>query len=100
MTIAEILRAGKARLLERGWCQGDEKAIFGDGKFGYCAATAMEGRADDTDFTCGEFLRQANHISGSLGDWNDAPERTLEDVLAAYDKAIAAAEANDNERRG
>lgn len=30
MTIAEILRAGKARLLECGWCQGDELAVFGE----------------------------------------------------------------------
>lgn len=31
---------------------------------------------------------------GSISIWNDAPERTHEDVMAVFDQAIAAAEAS------
>ena len=34
----------------------------------------------------------------SLADWNDAPERRHEDVLAAFDKAIAALDATGDAR--
>jgi hypothetical protein len=110
MTIVEILRAGKARLLECGWCQGDEKAIFGPPDGPCCAATAMsrslpKRRAptwsiwDAPPFEeAVDTFKLVNGISGPIGQWNDAPERTLDDVIAAYDKAIAAAE--DNEKRG
>lgn len=93
MTLVEILRAGKANLLERGWCQGDYAALYADKPRKCCAGTALP---------CGiggmgalEILKVANGIplSIGIGEWNDAPERTREDVLTAYDKAIAAAEA-------
>lgn len=31
-------------------------------------------------------------LEGEIGDWNDAPGRNQSDVLALFDKAIAAAE--------
>ena len=41
-----------------------------------------------------DFLKEANGLNSKQGIalWNDAPERTKEDVLAAYDKAIALAD--------
>lgn len=93
MTIAEILRAGKARLLECGWCQDEEVAMRGPPGGPCCVATAMTPFLGDNIGNVCTFFRRANGIRGNIGDWNDAPERTLEDVLAAYDRAIAAAEA-------
>lgn len=99
MTIADDLRAAKARLIERGWCQGDEEAIHGGPDRRCCAATAI--RWGSSSFTSEQWkscesthslFRKANGIAGNVADWNDAPERTLDEVLAAYDKAIAAAE--------
>lgn len=90
MKLSEILRAGKRRIVEHGWCQGD--AVYLQ-RPKCCAATAM--MPDSFDITeKGPFMffRKVNEIDVSIGDWNDEPERTLSDVLAAYDKAIAAAE--------
>lgn len=99
MTIAEILRAGKARLLELGWCQGDEAALYADEPRKCCAATAIPLMGTDREcfvrtIAACDFLKKTIGLeNGQLSAWNDDPERTLEDVLAAYDKAIAAAEA-------
>lgn len=90
LTIAEILRAGKARLLKDGWCQGDDEAIFGALPRKYCAATAIKAVGEDPAL---KFFKDINGLSGmGIADWNDAPERTLEEVLAAYDRAITAAD--------
>lgn len=105
MKLSEILRAGKQRIETLGWCQGDDESIWGkSGKC--CAATAMT--RDIPEFGAGGFFtaltnyeeaatafRAANNIRRSIAEWNDAPERTLPEVLAAYDKAIAAAEAQE-----
>lgn len=97
MTIAEILRAGKARLLATGWCQGDEAAIYAGPPRKLCAATAI----GNGDYADSKSLKLASNACGllqkvigcdSLADWNDAPERTLEDVLAAYDRTITEAQ--------
>lgn len=95
MTLVEILRAGKARLLERGWCQGDSAALYAEEPRKCCAATALTDpiRCGDDMMDALNFLKRVNGIASNIGDWNDAPERTLEEVLSAYDKAIAAAEA-------
>jgi hypothetical protein len=87
MKLSEILRAGKANIERYGWCQGDELAIHGPVDGPCCAATAISGDAA---------IEAIKHAAG-IGDtpiatWNDAPERTLAEVLAAYDKAITAAE--------
>jgi hypothetical protein len=93
MMMSEILRAGKARIEQLGWCQGDEKAIFSGNKHGCCTGTALQ-PAGDAALDAIKFLAKANGIDmrGGIGIWNDAPERTVDDVLAAYDNAIAAAE--------
>lgn len=96
MTTAEILRAAKAHLIECGWCQGDELSIYGPPGGRCCAVTAMSPFTGDLFGPNGmvpwKLFRRANDITGNIADWNDAPARTLEDVLAAYDKAIIAAD--------
>lgn len=92
MTLAEILRAGKARIETLGWSQNTDEACSGTK---CCTITAI---VQNNDLTSEERQRACAVLMKVLGrediaDWNDAPERTLEDVLAAYDKAIAAAEA-------
>lgn len=95
MKLSEILRAGKQRIETLGWVQGDE-AVFQEHSIKCCAATAMcavEWSYQQAGAAC-RFFERTNGIEiGGIADWNDAPERSKEDVLAAYDKAIAAAEA-------
>lgn len=98
MTLVEILRAGKARILEFGWYHHYSKLptleVSVIGRSPCCAMTAMYPEtAATSNSEPFEFFRKINGITTCIGNWNDAPERTIEDVLAAYDKAIAAAEA-------
>ncbi len=98
MTIADILRAGKANIETKGWVQGDEEAF--DGKNGCCVGTSVSGRNLPGEFDLERSLdalrlfKIANGIDLDLGvgDWNDFPARTKEEVLTAFDKAIALAE--------
>lgn len=100
MKLSEILRAGKANIEARGWCQGDQMAIFGPDGGPCCVATAMpKGDAFANSLLAVDLFKEANGISPmvGIGTWNDAPERTKEEVLAAYDKAITAAEAQEQD---
>lgn len=100
--IADILRAGKANIESKGWCQGDEKALAEEGHpHGFCVATSVTdvtGLDNHTTYNTGidamVLFKRANGIDPDLciGRWNDAPGRTKEEVLAAFDKAIALAE--------
>lgn len=96
MTLAERLHAGKKRLQRLGWVQGDA-AVFAVENTSCCAATAL-GPLGYDDYgeistACRFFERTLGLAEGSIAAWNDEPGRTLEEVLAAYDKAIAVAEA-------
>lgn len=87
MTTVEILRQAKAELLRCGWCQHTARSAAGE----RCAVAA-----------CGEWFQtvrdvfmRANKIQRddqSVAGWNDEPGRTPEEVLAAFDAAIALAE--------
>lgn len=99
--IADILRAGKANIESKGWCQGDERALADGHPHGCCVATSVTdvtGINNHTTYNAGMdammLFKRANGINPDLciGTWNDAPERTKEEVLAAFDKAIALAE--------
>ncbi|RJQ09405.1 MAG: hypothetical protein C4558_06295 [Dehalococcoidia bacterium] len=94
MTTAEFLRAAKARLEEDGWTQGE----FGVDRSPHCVVGALVRVRDalgDVQIGAPEaFLARAvgRH---SIIAWNDAPGRTVEEVYAAFDKAIALAEAEE-----
>lgn len=99
MKLSEILRAGKQRLETLGWVQGDENVYLAH-SIKCCAATALL-PIDKWDWpAAGEacrFLERTNGIeTGGISFWNDSPTRTLPEVLTAYDKAIAAAEAQES----
>lgn len=87
-TVSEILVSARALLANPGvWAKGDGAGNLPDGC--YCAALAMwlytppgTGRVA-LDFFC-----EANAIRRFVSRWNDAPERTLPEVLTAFDKAI------------
>jgi hypothetical protein len=102
MKISELLCAGKARIVAQGWCQGDEEAIFGKaGKC--CAATALdpgEHYPADRIMAALGVLKAAAGVNPGTGmaSWNDAPERTLAEVLAAYDLAIAYAKDQEQQQ--
>jgi hypothetical protein len=99
MKLSEILRAGKQRIETEGWCQGDELAINAQATGPFCAATALlspEASVADVIGACLALkVAAGTDILMGLSCWNDAPTRTLPEVLAAYDTAIAAAEAQE-----
>lgn len=86
----EDMRAAKG-LIQRSWVQGDE-AVFASPPLGCCVATACQRifRNGDKANTAVLLFKDANGIPKEMpiGEWNDAPERTKADVLAAFDKAI------------
>lgn len=90
--VAEKLRAARARIA-KGWTQrasartkggvpvwgGDDRAIC------WCAVGALQGSPEAIPL-----VRKAIGIPDEcrISTWNDAPERTQAEVLAAFDKAI------------
>lgn len=86
-------------LIKRGWCQGAgnrETRSWFRRKTSYCSFGAMRA-VSGGDYMRGVELAaifnaaNGNHLQllKELWAWNDAPERTKADVLAAFDKAIA-----------
>lgn len=102
MTTAEVLRAARAKI-ERGWCQGAiARTSRGDAVFhdsptarSWCVAGAIRCiTINDPAARAAADAEVARAVGSSyIGDWNDERGRTKEQVLAAFDGAIAAAEA-------
>ncbi len=95
MNRREILTAAKQLIETRGWAKGDEQ-VFAEGcPHGFCVATAVTKTLWDNISAQADVLRAFREANGiepviTIGAWNDAPERTKEQVLAAFDKAIEA----------
>lgn len=109
MLTSAILTAGKARVLATGWYQGS----YYDERYGFISMdrspvcvlgalnVALKRQPDDDgdkDDACHQLF--ARVVTGtpnvqSVPDWNDAKHRTLQDVLDAFDAAIAIAEAQE-----
>lgn len=101
--VADMLRRAKARIdTPEKWLQGsafDGSHLVGSTRFcmvgALCAAEQLDTeqlatfRIDEEALMC---LRRATR-GVSLGVWNDAPERSHAEVMEAFDKAIALAEA-------
>lgn len=83
--IAQGFRDAAKLLRKEGWCKGD----FHDLKGRRCALGALndifESRAEDIYQAC-KFFRKALRIT-RIDKWNDAPERTKAQVLAAFERA-------------
>lgn len=104
MTAADVLRRARAVLVERGWYQGAYSPEDSDqSTCPVCAYGAINvatsGKPDDSvdavGFAAEEALRAVVRDIARQGvvPWNDTPGRTLDEVLAAFDRAIAIAEA-------
>ena len=98
MTDLEILQRARAALVEHGWRQG----TFGTTERGFCALGAVRFAAYDIDgtylltdetraFEVRKLLECVMPVGYGLPGWNDYAARTIDDVLALFDRAIAEA---------
>lgn len=86
--VADVLREARGLIAKHGWCRNVYKNAFGE----MCAAGAIRCASGDSKvkFEARGFLCAA--INGaSITQWNDRPRRTKEQVLEAFDRAIARA---------
>lgn len=93
----EMMRFAKGLIQRRGWCQGDDQAFDPARRHGYCVGTALGAACDERErfdsrhaLTMAHLFKTANGLpmEDSIGNWNDAPERTKAEVLDAFDVAI------------
>jgi len=73
------------KLIERGWCQGDDEF-----RGSYCMMGAITRVAPNCSavFAADNVLRKVIGEFSSVADWNDSPSRTKAEVLAAFDRAV------------
>lgn len=100
--VADKLREARA-LIERGWTQGQwargksGRPVRYNSRFAVCwCSSGAQARAFGKDWEGYQdakemFFAAIEH--SNIAVWNDAPERTQAEVLAAFDKAIELAEA-------
>jgi hypothetical protein len=96
-TAKEILSAART-LIKEMWCKGVyvRSDPFGN-VIGVCSVGALEEAAErlgvadyDTARESVELIEDAVGPYGSIETWNDNPNTTKEEVLATFDKVIAA----------
>ena len=101
MTPAETLRKAADVIRERGWYQGDFEKYPGGpccaSEAIYRASGVYSGNYSDQRQLLSkafDFLSEAAGLSPSelIAPWNDAPERTADEVIAALLKAADLAE--------
>jgi hypothetical protein len=83
--VTELLVGGRANVA-KGWCQnvyrrGDNVCILG-------AIGFSNAKFNEISWRAVVFLEQATHWR-DISQWNDESDRTKEQVLAAFDTAIA-----------
>lgn len=83
MTVHETLCKARNLIDRHGWCQHS----FARGGM-YCTLGAIKAVAK-LDYQCREVLLSVLKVE-SVANWNDAPGRTKQEVLDAFDRAIAA----------
>jgi len=102
MNTVEILKGAKALLETKGWTQG----AYARGKSGrvvkqprnavcFCGIGAISvaaGGNTDDDLGYDAYKALERIVGSGFPHYNDAPGRTKEEVLAVFDKAIAAEE--------
>lgn len=95
MSVVETLRAGRNIIDRLGWRQGPYN-LGGGRRCAQDALIVVSAPDNDKIDASDALLAQAIALGvRSVVTWNDAPGRTKEDVLALYDKAIAAEEAKE-----
>ena len=97
-------RNAKARLTEESWKQGAGTTCDQWNTYpGDCVLTALGRAAMALDFDWSQWIAEKRLLArlatgtpaGSVADWNDTPGRTLAEVHALYDAAIALVEQQD-----
>ena len=103
-TTADVLRAARAKITPEGAWTQRELARTADGSPDapdnplatcWCAIGAIESLTNET------YALRALYLMGvdDIAKWNDAPGRTQAEVLALFDRAIAAEQARTQEGR-
>ena len=96
MSVAQVLIEAR-KLIAQGWTQGEYKRVV-NGVECWCISGAIRQAAPYDDPRGLEFVALLRALrdddfylssSSKLIEWNDAPDRTQEDVLALIDRAIA-----------
>lgn len=102
MSAVETLRKARELLTPEGaWIQGtaaraaDRQQVEPDGSNAVCWCSMGALSASGDWVRARTLLLRSIGGSRSLVDWNDAPERTHAEVLAAFDRAIVLAEASE-----
>lgn len=93
MKSSEILITARALInTPERWVKGRKPGCW-------CAGDAIIAVAPGEPRSTNSALATLKHIIGSheIGFWNDAPERTHAEVMAAFDRAIAAEQAKEPE---
>lgn len=102
MNTVEVLEAARKKIEKpRCWtkCQqacdrkGRLTGAFDEDAARWCGFGALWCVANSYHDTLSEELALSKACGGHFPNWNDAPERTHDEVLAVFDKAIAAEKA-------
>lgn len=91
MTALEGLEGLKAFFGSHDWCQGDfSKDDPTTGRRGWCLLGGLAASGVNYSPTLDALWRAYGLADcASMASWNDAPERTKDDILALIDRAIA-----------
>ena len=99
MNTAEILRAARALIKKpenwtTGWFARDSYgrgvSLHSEGAVCWCASGALETIIGKVDYECGAYGALENEMGTNIPKFNDT--HTHEEVIAAFDNAIIAAE--------
>jgi hypothetical protein len=87
MKFSTILQRARQILINDGWCQGD----MYNHKGAHCALGAIS--AVDANVPSNWEISPLSYVTpgSSIAGWNDEIDRTLEDVLKAFDEATSLA---------
>jgi hypothetical protein len=97
--ISEQLRAARQLLVDEGWWQAGPGAAIHRGRNCTLMAAYWQAERDDQAdlrdrlyaYLC-QAIGTQSEATHTIARWNDTPGRTLDQVLAAYDRAIDLAE--------
>lgn len=99
--VAIDLITARAYLVEHGWCQGTGRDASGRvcalGAIGHSLRDLNGNVEYDRAINAESFLARLENFSGpgDVAYWNDAPGRTMAEVIDRFDRAIATAICDD-----
>ena len=89
--VHRVLVDARNGLARDGWAQRGMPSVHKEGPSPHCALGWLPSHPD-LFHSAADVLRRVIDLGayGCIAEWNDAPGRTKEEVLAAFDRAIAA----------